>query len=273
MRHNLLVVASSSLTVLLVSALFFVGVPIFDLIELKTYDLRLRSRGELQPTPAVTLAVIDEKSLDAEGRWRWPRSKIAALVDILSRDGAKVIGFDIGVSEPDENSELGLVRQLGQTVDPLGIRDSRLAAFIRDRERAADNDQALARAIRSSHAPVVLGYFFHMSPADLGYSLEQDELERRLGLIASSKYPLIAYRQGANPSSVPFIKAYAPEPNLEILSPGSTSSGYFFSGHGNPVPDVPGHPSAGRLGRGVRAAGEGMTVTATETAIGVREST
>ena len=54
MRHNLLVVASSSLTVLLVGALFFVGVPIFDLIELKTYDLRLRSRGELQPTPAVT---------------------------------------------------------------------------------------------------------------------------------------------------------------------------------------------------------------------------
>ena len=157
MRHNLLVIASSALTVLLVGALFVVGVPIFDLIELKTYDLRVRSRGNLEPTPAVTLAVIDEKSLDAEGRWPWPRSKIAALVDILSRDGAKVIGFDIGFSEPDENSELGLVRQLSQTVDTLGIRDSRLAAFIRDRERAADNDQALARAIRSSQAPVVLG--------------------------------------------------------------------------------------------------------------------
>ena len=82
MRHNLLVVVSSSLTVLLVGLLFFVGVPFFDLIELKTYDLRVRSRGHVRPTPAVALAVIDEKSLDAEGRWPWPRSKLATLVDI-----------------------------------------------------------------------------------------------------------------------------------------------------------------------------------------------
>ena len=33
------------------------------------------------------------------------------------------------------------------------------------------------------------------------------------------------------------------------------------------------HPSAGRLGRGVRAAREGLTVPSTEMAIGVREST
>ena len=124
-RHNLLVVASSSLTILVVGALFSFGIPIFDLVELKTYDLRLRSRGELQPSSAVTLAVIDEKSLDAEGRWPWPRSKIARLVDVLARDGAKVIGFDIGFSEPDANSELGLIRDLERTVDTLGIRDPR----------------------------------------------------------------------------------------------------------------------------------------------------
>jgi adenylate cyclase len=89
--RRLLAVGSVSLTVasvLLVGALFSIGVPIFDLIELKTYDLRVRSRGLLQPSPSVTMAVIDEKSLDAEGRWPWPRSKPAALVDRLSRDGA-----------------------------------------------------------------------------------------------------------------------------------------------------------------------------------------
>ncbi len=140
-------------SILLVLALWSAGTPILDLIELKTYDLRVRSRGDLQPSPAVALAVIDEKSLDAEGRWPWPRSKIAALVDVLARDGAKVIGFDIGFSEPDENSELALVRELGRTVDTLGIRDRRLATFISERERVADNDQALARAIRNSSSP------------------------------------------------------------------------------------------------------------------------
>src|SRR5919108_6257344 len=89
-------------TILVVVVLFVFGIPILDLIELKTYDLRFLSRGHVPPSPAVVMAVIDEKSLDAEGRWPWPRSKIAALVDILSQDGARAIGFDIVFSEPDE---------------------------------------------------------------------------------------------------------------------------------------------------------------------------
>ena len=58
------------------------------------------------------MAVIDEKSLDKEGRWPWPRSKIADLIDILNKDGAKVIGFDIGFLEPDENSNLKLIQSI-----------------------------------------------------------------------------------------------------------------------------------------------------------------
>lgn len=226
-RHYLLVVASSSLTVLLIGALFSIGVPIFDLVELKTYDLRVRSRGHLQPSPAVALAVIDEKSLDAEGRWPWPRSKIATLVDALARDGAKVIGFDISFSEPDENSELALVRRMSRTVDTLGIQDRRLTAFLSERERTADNDRTLAQAIKASSAPVVLGYFFHMSQDDLGYRLESTEIEQRLARIADSTYPMVTYQRGTDEAAVPFIKAYAPEPNLESLSEAAASSGYF----------------------------------------------
>ena len=110
-------------TILAVIILFRSHVPIFDLIELKTYDLRFLSRGQVQPSPAVVLALIDEKSLDIEGRWPWPRSKFAALVDILSRDGAKVIGFDIGFLEPDENSQLGLLNKLSQKVETLAIKN------------------------------------------------------------------------------------------------------------------------------------------------------
>jgi CHASE2 domain len=46
------------------------------------------------------MAVIDERSLDAEGRWPWPRPKIAALFDALSRGGARVIPFDVAFAEP-----------------------------------------------------------------------------------------------------------------------------------------------------------------------------
>ena len=80
---------------ILVLILFSMGIPILDLLELQTYDLRFRSRGIKKPSPDVVMAVIDEKSLDTEGRWPWPRSKIARLTNILSEDGAKVISFDI----------------------------------------------------------------------------------------------------------------------------------------------------------------------------------
>src|SRR5713101_2535013 len=119
-------------TILVVVMLFLFGTPILDLIELKTYDLRFLSRGQLPPSPAVVMALIDEKSLDTEGRWPWPRSKLATLVDILSHDGARVIGFDIGFLEPDENSQLAFLNQWGQKLDALAGKHPQLAAFIRE---------------------------------------------------------------------------------------------------------------------------------------------
>ena len=102
--RSLFSVNAASLTLAIIlgtAALFLSGVPILDLIELKTYDLRFLSRGVQQPAPAVVLAMVDEKSLDREGRWPWPRSRMAALVDKLSADGAKVIAFDIGHDHHD----------------------------------------------------------------------------------------------------------------------------------------------------------------------------
>ena len=56
-------------TLLVVVMLYVSGTPILDLLELKTYDLRLRWRGQVRPFPAFALAVVDEKSLATEGRW------------------------------------------------------------------------------------------------------------------------------------------------------------------------------------------------------------
>jgi adenylate cyclase len=122
-------------TIVVVVILCLSGTPILDLIELKTYDLRFLSRGQLPPSPAVVMALIDEKSLDEEGRWPWPRSKLAALVDILSHDGARVIGFDIGFLEPDENSQLAFLNQFSQKVDALDGKHPQLAAFIRESKK------------------------------------------------------------------------------------------------------------------------------------------
>jgi adenylate cyclase len=221
-------IAPAALTVaviLVVLLLFVSGTYILDVIELKTYDMRLRARGPRSPSSAVVIAAIDEKSLDAEGRWPWPRSKIAALIDALARDGARVIAFDIAFSEPDENSQLALLEQLARQMDALDIRDRRLARFLSETRRDADNDLAMATAIARSSAAVVLGYFFHVSEATLEYRLDQAEIEQRLERLDRSKYPSVKYK--GSDLTAPFITAYAPETNLDAFSRVAAGSGFF----------------------------------------------
>jgi adenylate cyclase len=210
----------------LVLLLFASRMPILDLIELKTYDLRVLSRDPVSPSPAVVLAVIDEKSLEREGRWPWPRSKIAALVDRLSRDGAKVIGFDIAFVEPEENSVLPFIEQLAREMDAKAALNPTLVGVLEERRKHADNDLALANALKNASAAVVLGYFFHESEASLGYRIAPGEIARRIERLGNSKYPLILYEM-RDTSTAPFIDAYAPEPNLDIINRAAPSSGYF----------------------------------------------
>jgi adenylate cyclase len=213
-------------SILLTAILFLIGLPLLDLIELKTYDLRFRSREHRAPSQNVVLAVIDEKSLDTEGRWPWPRSKIADLVNFLSQDGAKVIGFDIGFLEPDENAQLKFINQLDRKLDALDIADKELIEYVNESKTNADNDLALATAIKNSAASVVLGYFFHMKDDDLYQRIEKREINRLLEKIDPSKYSLIFY-EDQNMAISPFITAEAPETNLGILTETADLSGYF----------------------------------------------
>jgi adenylate cyclase len=184
-------VSITAATTLLVVAVWSFGVPILDRIELQTYDLRFLSRGTREPTGAVVLAVIDEKSLDSEGRWPWPRSKMAKLVDALSAAGAAVIAFDIGFLEP------GL----------------------------PENDAAFAAAIGRSEASVVLGYFFHEKTDDSGFKIAPEEIERQLALIDASKYGAVIARDPD--ADIEFERGYAAEGNISELVEVSDASGFF----------------------------------------------
>jgi adenylate cyclase len=155
-------------------------------------------------------------------------------VNFLSQDGAKVIGFDIGFLEPDENSQLKFINQLARKLDALDITDKELIEYVNKSKTNADNDLALANAIKNSSASVVLGYFFHMRDDDLHQRIEKREINRLLEQIDPSQYPFIIY-EDQNMAISPFITAYAPETNLDILAETADLSGYF-----NLIPDQDG---------------------------------
>ena len=95
----------------------------FDAMDRLLQDQRAKWRIPVAEQ-TVVIVDIDEKSLAVEGRWTWPRRRLADLTRrIVDEGGAKVLGFDVVFAEPLEGE------------------DAVLADALRDR-------------------PVVLGYYF-----------------------------------------------------------------------------------------------------------------
>jgi hypothetical protein len=71
----------------------------YQSLELKTFDARFIIRGLRLPKAPVLLIDIDDQSLDRLGRWPWPRSLHARLIDILSECGARQVIMDVLFTE------------------------------------------------------------------------------------------------------------------------------------------------------------------------------
>ena len=95
--------------------------------------------------PPVAIVDIDEKSLAKLGQWPWPRTRIADMVDNLTRLGAAAIAFDIMFAEPDRlNPDVA--------ADTFRNLDEETRAKLR---QLPSNDQLFADAMQ--HSRVVLG--------------------------------------------------------------------------------------------------------------------
>jgi adenylate cyclase len=210
--------------------MFFIDVPFLRFMELKAFDLRMVSRGKRPPGGETVIAAIDEKSLSDLGRWPWPRTTIAMLVDKLKGYGAKAVGFDIVFSEPDQNSSLSAIVGLSKEVKKIGIKDKRVQELINKKRLVADTDAALAKAIKRGKN-VTLGYFFLRSSKEAEHLSEKD-FEAAAENIANSRYQMI---QGETSSDESGVTAYSAVTNLKPLSAAAENSGYF-----NAFPDSDG---------------------------------
>src|SRR6266852_3773751 len=70
-------------------------------LRLRTFDTFQRIDPRVKTARPVRIVNIDDKSLAKYGQWPWPRTRIAELIDDLTKMGARVIAFDIMFPEPD----------------------------------------------------------------------------------------------------------------------------------------------------------------------------
>jgi len=209
----------------LILVLYFIKPVFTEILESKTLDLRFLYRGPVSTTGTVVLAKIDEKSLDTIGKWPWPRTTFAGLIEKLDQAGASVMVLDVGFFEPDEGAAFEVLRDLGMELASKDLLSPEIMIVLEKRAEVLGPDFQFAEAIQKAKTKVVLGYFFHPTAAGITH-LEKGAVQEKLKLIKSSAYRMIRYRS-EEAKSVPLITMYMPEANVPVLSEATRLSGYF----------------------------------------------
>lgn len=131
-----------------------------DRLDNLGYDLQLRTRvltSPQQPESPVAIIDIDDKSLNIEGRWPWPRSKLAKLVDELQKQGAAVIAFDIFFSEKEAN----IADVLLSTLTQKNLINTQLATQLKQSIPLFDEDKILAQSLSQAQSVLAIGFLPH----------------------------------------------------------------------------------------------------------------
>ncbi|HQC95685.1 MAG TPA: adenylate/guanylate cyclase domain-containing protein [Aquabacterium sp.] len=129
------------------------------------YDLRLQALAPRERSAQVVVLDIDERALAAHGRWPWPRTQLAALLEAAHGAGARLVGLDMVLAEPDRSSGAAALDRLAR--GPLA-GDTAFQAAWQTLRPQLDDDARLADVL--AQRPVVLGFHLSNEPgaADVG---------------------------------------------------------------------------------------------------------
>lgn len=200
---------------------------LLDTMELKTYDMRLRSGAARVPAGQVTIAAIDEKSLARLGRWPWSRSTYPELIQRLDDMGARVIVLDVVFPESENQKLLQHIEQL-EAQQGFTNTDSPYASL----KQQLAVDTTLGQAIAAS-GRVVLSMFFLMSPEEAS-ALSKTEADRALEHL---KRDVVAVLRDSGTGSLNFPMH---EPAGLHTNVPAIRTQARFSGHINSFPDADG---------------------------------
>jgi adenylate cyclase len=209
---------------MLLSAISFLiyaaDLPLFYLFELKSYDLKVYMRGERPVSDQVVIVAIDEKSLAKEGRWPWPRTKLAQLVDKLSEVGVAVIGFDIFFPEKDVYIPMEDVKRDFAKRDFSNATGESITEWL---EEAGNSDAIFSEAIANSQRSV-LGFVVDSNESSDGKKWSELD-EDTQGLLSFYEYSIVQ-RVDKNASTKNLQKIQSFNLSIPELGQMSNSQGY-----------------------------------------------
>ena len=143
--------------------------PLVNRLEAIVYDTRLALTMPRTVDPRIVILDIDDKSLaerdkGGEGRWPWPRDRMALLLDkLFDHYQIAIVGIDVVFAERDESSGLKVLQQLAQKEmkDVAGFQSA-----LKQLQPQLDYDEIFANHMRNR--AIVLGYTFNYWSAESG---------------------------------------------------------------------------------------------------------
>jgi serine/threonine-protein kinase len=155
-------VSRTSLLITALITVFFVFLSfksfyLFESLERVVYSIQMRldlsgSVGENK----IAIVNIDDKSLNQLGPWPWPRHLLAEMIQILTSNGAKLIGLDLVLSQREQNQGLNEVAKLYKTISERHRTDGDESAYgwileeLQETKKRLDNDRKLSQTIKES---------------------------------------------------------------------------------------------------------------------------
>ncbi len=121
------------------------------------YDLQIRTQSLNKPVSRdnpVAIIDIDDKSLQAEGRWPWERGKIGQLVNQLAKQGAAVIVFDIVFPEKERNIATAISNELKEK----NLLTPSFDMALKKIEPSLDEDMLFANALTRISSVLAIGF-------------------------------------------------------------------------------------------------------------------
>lgn len=130
-------------------------------LERRFYDVASSSTNR-QPSDRIAVIAIDDQSIANLGRWPWPRSYEARLIDLLAQAKAKTVVQTVFFLEPQIDPGLVYIRKLKEQVSAVdastpGVQV--MAATLSEAETALDTDAVLAASLRAANNVLIPAVF------------------------------------------------------------------------------------------------------------------
>ena len=127
-------------------------------VEGETLAWRFQLRGPQAPPPDIVIVAIDDRAVAAAGQWPLPRDLLADTVDRLRANGARVLAFDLMLTERGPGGDAGTLSPGdARLVEALAATPHAALpfAFTFRAEDSAPTRQAVARRIDHAALRVV----------------------------------------------------------------------------------------------------------------------